>query len=390
MTAFGVAWLATSIGCTFGSLTMAVPVDDTESDSNADAAASSGDAAGLDSTPWDDDGTSSSGTTASVDDGSSSDDGTTTGAADTEADDTTTGPAVECLDDIDCVEGFVCLASVCINPEEGMGCAAVTDCDPIAPFCENGQCWDGSPGDPCPTLGSCAVGVVCGPLAQCQAGLEGDPCNFASDCGTEAPFCGGDGLCHDGDAGDSCTSSGDCAVGLLCGPEAMCQAGLEGDPCLQNQGHCSLLAPFCPQNDDLCHDGSVGDPCDSGAQCMAGVLCNPDSTCQSGLEGELCEVNGNDCGPQAPFCAAATCWDGSAGDSCNSDNDCAFPLHCNPSQQCQVGAEGAPCEANGNDCSLALAPFCGPDLMCHDGNVGDPCTNGGCAEGNVCTDGLCA
>lgn len=388
--AVGVQILATVglLGCVFGGTSQTaltdgtIATDDTTGGSGGESEASPRDSG----TPQSNDTTGAS-TTAIAETGpDASEESGSTGSTGTGGDGT---EGDGCIDDAECPEAFVCSDGDCINPVEGDPCGSFTDCAPAAPICEIGDCWDGSPGDPCQGTGLCAVGIFCGPAGTCQAGVENDPCASPMHCGAQAPFCGPDSFCHDGDDNDSCSAGTDCKLGLLCGPEATCQQGSEGDPCLQGQGHCSIAAPFCPQSDDLCHDGSVGDPCSSPAQCVAGVYCNPDSVCQAGDEGDPCVANSDDCGPQAPFCAGATCTNGSVGDVCSSDATCGFPLHCGPALVCQIGLEGAACLPGYGHCSAAVSPFCGPDNLCHDGSVGDPCTPGGCAATLTCTDTVC-
>ena len=33
-----------------------------------------------------------------------------------------------------------------------------------------------------------------------------------------------------------------------------------------------VLAPYCVPSDDLCHDGSTGDPCQNNGDCIANCM----------------------------------------------------------------------------------------------------------------------
>lgn len=123
---------------------------------------------------------------------------------------------------------------------------------------------DGTTGEPvgCNGDGDCPANWQC-VAPDCVNPDEGDPC--AMGCGPAAPLCGADQLCHDGTEGDSCDSEDDCLDPLACSPTTVCQDGSEGDPCAGPED-CGASAPHCPY-DGNCHNGNFGDPCDNSGQC---------------------------------------------------------------------------------------------------------------------------
>jgi hypothetical protein len=194
---------------------------------------------------------------------------------------------------------------------------------------------------------------------------------------------------------DSTTGMQGCLDDEDCPPLWVCEVPEcinpdEGKACV-GAADCGPAAPFCAY-DGMCHDGSDGDPCSGDNQCAAPIVCGPSTMCQDGSEGDGCAGAG-DCGATAPFCASdAQCHDGSMGDPCIGDNHCDGLLVCSPLAMCQDGSEGDPCAGDG-DCG-AGAPFCASDAHCHDGSDGDPCSGDNqcaaplvCGLTNVCQDG---
>jgi hypothetical protein len=168
----------------------------------------------------------------------------------------------------------------------GEPCLFASDCEPDAPYCAYGSCYDGSEGDPC---------------------LLGSDCPPASAC---VYF-----ICRDGSEGDPCLSDGDCGLAPAC-VDFSCWDGSAGDPCVDN-GDCDA-APYCAQS--TCNAGEVGDPCDNDDDCDAAPFCVY-AECREGVEGDSC-VDDGDCSDDAPHCVGALCRDGSAGDPCEQPSDC--------------------------------------------------------------------
>jgi len=99
-----------------------------------------------------------------------------------------------CSGDEECSEPTpLCLDEMCVASAEGQPCSSDAQCDPSAPICnQNGQCQDGSEGDPCGG-------------------------NGPDDCSDAASHCAMDGKCYDGSPGDPCNAAPHCMSGTCDG-----------------------------------------------------------------------------------------------------------------------------------------------------------------------------
>ena len=150
------------------------------------------------------------------------------------------------------------------------------------------KCHDGDDGDPCNVDAVCQWGLVCNDYFEnCKPiGLEGDFCSYNNDC-TDGMYCAGwgngDDKCHDGSDGDICYDNANCQFGLLCNDyfDKCKPPGTENSYCGYNNDCVDGL--YCANwwgGDDRCHDGSTGDPCQNGSDCLPGLSCvGPDDTC---------------------------------------------------------------------------------------------------------------
>ncbi|KAJ9453572.1 putative tenascin-X isoform X1 [Diplonema papillatum] len=115
----------------------------------------------------------------------------------------------------------------------------------------------------------------------------------------------------------SCLADASCPTGTNCIMGACMQiAQPEGSTCTVDTdctGYCQVLQ---------CWDGSSGDKCGKDSDCASGLtFYGPQGLgrCQAGLsEGGLCGAD-LDC---LGYCEKLRCWDGSTGDSCGSNSDC--------------------------------------------------------------------
>ena len=181
----------------------------------------------------------------------------------------------------------------------------------------------------------------------------------------------GDDLGDESQGTGADTTAGGCAEELVCGenccdPTDTCEAGV----CVPDCGD----QPACG---DVC--------CGGGEVCYVGQCIVPGGSCDSAV---CATTVSSDCNDGAPFCPYdKLCHDGSVGDPCDGDSDCAEPLLCNPQKLCQEGLEGEPC-AGDSDCSDA-APFCAIDNLCHDGGPGDPCSGNSQCQSDSCDANVC-
>ena len=111
------------------------------------------------------------------------------------------------------------------------------------------------------------------------------------------------------------TNGGDCVDGVA-SFTCECPAGYEGD--------------LCEVNINDCADA----PCANGGDCVDGVA-SFTCECPAGYEGDLCEVNINDCA-DAPCANGGECLDGVASFTC----------------ECPAGYEGEVCESDIDECAV--------------------------------------
>ncbi len=271
----------------------------------------------------------------------------------------------QCATERDCIEGQVCTAGSCADPDElvggmlpavpgadasgGLPCSFSADC-PNPLVCRAGFCTE-----QCRDDRDCLSGQTC-VSSRCQTGAGGE-CTFNSDCATAGQ------ICDRGSCRCSCQESRDCAPGQTC-DGCGCQGGLV-----------DAGTPECLFNSDC----STGQICASGTcQCE----CREDRDCGSG---ERCDGCG--CVPMGAPDGAP---DG-FGSPCNLPSDCTLPL------RCVLGACVFECATN-QDCQSGTCCFgnqcvTGPVCATSDGgsDAGGPVDGGACVpclDSNECDDGV--
>ncbi|KAJ9446349.1 hypothetical protein DIPPA_12701 [Diplonema papillatum] len=177
----------------------------------------------------------------------------------------------------------------------------------------------------------------------------------------------------------SCTADDKCPSGTDCILGLCRQQDLpEGSLCAVDadcKGYCHLLQ---------CYDGSNGDSCNSNSDCQLGLTCYGEvglGKCRAPKpEGSLC-ADDSDC---KGYCHLLTCFDGSEGDRCGSDSDCQSGLTC-------YGVAGAgKCRNLKNEGSLCASDsdckgYC-QSLYCWDGSKDDQCgSTSDCQSGLSCS-----
>lgn len=276
---------------------------------------------------------------------------------------------------------FVCTEDEADCPES---CSSDLHCN-AATYCSNGSCVPRFPagatcdaGNTC-LSGSCVDGVCCdaacdGPCETCSAALGAvadGVCSPVAGAGAPscAPYvCGGVGSgCL-----DACTSQADCAPGWFCGSDGRCgSSGSLGDACESDaqceSGHCA---------DGVCCDG----PCTE--QCAACNLPGSVGVCRATAgppvgDREPCASDDTTCGGLCdgidPFACAYPDAQTTCGDAVCDDGDVLFPSFCDGAGAC------------GDRARVACGPF-----ACDDGACAEPCaSNADCADDHVCRDGDC-
>jgi hypothetical protein len=151
------------------------------------------------------------------------------------------GEAAACLDNEcharcegACPAGQACLAGLCLEPAAGPdGCVYDEDCGCPGLVCVNATCLaacesDAGCGerevcsagacrpDPAPVR-QCAADSDCGTDLRCLRGVCRLPCAADLNCGGAMSLCGADGLClHPAESAPECTRASDCEEGLSC------------------------------------------------------------------------------------------------------------------------------------------------------------------------------
>jgi len=149
----------------------------------------------------------------------------------------------------------------------------------------------------------------------------------------------------------------------------------EGEPCISGFDCKAGLSCLTLGGGKQCAYGGDGAPCDSKHLCKEGFYCDYWQQCRpvQTLEGAECETSDEECAwPMACVCGVGgcACYDGSAGDLCESDT-CAEGLYC-------------------------VMPAGVKEGLCHEGVAGDPCYfDWQCDKGLGCTgevegDAVCA
>jgi hypothetical protein len=287
-----------------------------------------------------------------------------------------------------CTENDQCMSGKCIVGkskvcEDGNACTN-DDCDAktgCTITLNASTCNDGSA---CTTADKCADGKCSGkpldPKVDCNDGngCTTDACDPTQGC-TYTP---NQASCDDGNActqGDQCTagkcvsgtgvcacqSDGDCAK---LDDKDLCNGVLYCDKSVAGQFACKTKpgsVVICDVNANTACTQQVCDP--SIGQCAAKPL----------VDGKLCDADGSVCS-NGDACAGGTCVAGAAVD-CNDKNPCTTDS-CDPKAGCVNQANTAPCDADGNACTVgdtcqSKACVAGTKKTCDDGN---PCSSDGC------------
>ena len=308
---------------------------------------------------------------------------------------TQNGSGTACTTDSHCPEDYFCVAqSECHNGDEDDLCVAPEQCqDPL--FCNSfdSSCHYGDVSDPCGVPEDCQEPLICVESENtCSIGAVGDWCDAPEDC-LEGAWCVESvGTCHGGTNGEPCDSQDQCQLNQWCIESILeCHNGTKGEPCGSDDDCLPFL--WCVQSVGQCQDGSPGAPCEAHSQCQQGTDCggNP-AICLSGFELWPCTED-NDCQPDFSCVekGEGLCYDGSIADPCSDHDDCGTDLFCAtalPNPICiPTGDEGVACLVD-EECNSGH--YCFPPLLtCYDGSNGDPCTSDQQCEEDFCDEGEC-
>lgn len=345
-----------------------------------------------------------------------------------------------CSSSVACKTGLACISNTCRTPlQDGQTCSTSTNCQPTS-YCDLATTHTCRPrkvkAASC-TTGSgsseCAAGLYCSSSShECTDRVAaGQPCTSTAQC-IEGTRCDATtGTCSALlQAGSSCTVAADCAQGLLCqsflgrcssrsAAGAMCDAS---DAC-QATEYCGAgggsvcqkalkvgVGQTCNGTSTICSDGlfcssgtcrqkiQTGQPCAQSTDCVDGNYCrfSGTSSCTPyATVGAACSLSGTTQPPCQPgsVCVAATdggegsaCAAGrSAGQACNSSNDCEVGLVCPGSTCASPVAAGGACTST-TQCGTSLycrrfVGSCGARIA-----EGQPCQNASaCAASLECT-----
>ncbi len=272
-----------------------------------------------------------------------------------------------------CTKNDSCLAGVC-------SAGAKVDCD------DNNACTV----DKCvPATGACKHDGA--PLHGKACDADGSVCTVADTCKTGACVPGAKKNCSDGSI---CTDD-------ICHVVKGCQYVDNTDPCDSDGNPCTV--------GDACSGGGClpGKPkkCDDKSLCTVDSCDKTSGACKydgSGHEGKTCDADGSTC-TVGDKCIAGKCIAG-PGKTCSDGNVCTKDA-CDPVKGCTYPANTAPCNADGSLCThkdTCKSGKClpGAKLKCVDGKLctADKCdAKKGCvfpfntapcnADGNACTVG---
>jgi len=236
----------------------------------------------------------------------------------------------------------------------------------------------------------------CDPKAGCQYANNASPCDADGSVCTANDVCSG-GVCVAGASIEKyCDDKNPCTVDS-CDKTSGCQnttsvlsCDADGDAC---NGTDTCVAGKC----------SAGKPlvCDDGNLCSTDS-CDPKAGCQYINKAGPCDADGSVCTAN-DACVGAVCVAGpSIENYCDDKNPCTIDS-CDKITGCQKTIAVLPCDADGSACTKDTCKngkcYAGSPLNCDDGNV---CTNDSCdpkkalcqhinntapcdADGNVCT-----
>jgi len=362
-----------------------------------------------------------------------------------------------CEDGNKCTTAETCEKGACkgaeaVKCDDGQTCTA-DQCNPSTGTCVfptiEGPCNDGSP---CTTADHCKSGKCVGGAP--KACDDGNPCT-SDGCKPDTGACTYTPVKAPCDDGNACTSKDTCAKSVCAGTAIDCDDGnpCTGDTCAPKSGckHPALTGTCsdgnaCTSGDVCVKSTCVGKPvakqhCEDNNPCTDDT-CNPKKGCVNAANTASCD-DGDPC-TKNDKCAAGTCHKGAKDPKCACNNDkacqafdknlCDGLLICNLAThtceldvatvvKCKAGAcskescvpatgkcvlnklpDGAPCDADGNKCTVGDVCklgtcFVGKPANCDDSN---PCTDDSCAakdgclhtankaacsDGNPCTDG---
>jgi hypothetical protein len=313
-----------------------------------------------------------------------------------------------CSDGNDCTLGDACAGGGCVGGKakpcsDDNPCTADA-CNAIGGACAHtateAACNDGSA---CTSNDACAAGTCAGKPLSCD---DGDPCTLDScDAKTGCDYELSKGPCNDGNA---CTDFDKCLSGKCKGVAKDASDCDDGNACTDDSCD-KAIGCVNTANSAPCNDGNnctQGDTC-AGGKCGAGINlcdCEADADCKSKEDGDLCNGTLFCDKSKAPFVCAinpktvVTC--STANDSACSKTSCD-----KATGQCAPKAvnEGNPCDADGSACTpddACAKGACQPGALlgCDDKN---PCTTDSCdplsgckhiansapcdADGNACT-----
>ena len=295
------------------------------------------------------------------------------------------GAALACDDDNPCTDDACEIGGVCSHTPNSAGCDDNNVCT-LLDVCSGGSC-SGSDALACDDGNPC-TDDLCDITAGCLAVANDDPCDDGSSC-TEGDQCQ-DGACAGGGS-FPCDDQNPCTEDT-CDDDAGCvfsdnTAGCDdGNPCTS--------VDKCIQG--ACYGSSPVD-CDDGNECTSD-FCDHNSGCVNLANVSPCD-DGNPCSTQ-DYCSNGVCV-GTAGIICNDDSPCTDDS-CVTGVGCVYTNNTAPCN-DGKSCTaldLCSNGVCvgSGEGGCDDGNpcTEDSCTDGGgctysqntapCNDGNICTD----
>ncbi len=324
-----------------------------------------------------------------------------------------------CSDGNACTKNDVCVDKSCWgqptacddgNPCTNDACDPAKGCttSPNTALCDDGSAC--TKGDVC-SGGSCAgqaldpavacndnnvcTADTCDPTKGCSHTKKTGTCSDGNPC-TEGDKCV-DGQCVGGDNSCGCTTNSECKAqddGNACNGTLMCNT--KTGKCVADPSS----KPVCVDSDDGCSAGTC-DP--STGKCKL-ISATNGKACD---DGDLCTTG--------DACKSGACVGGKAAD-CDDGNVCTADS-CKGKVGCVHTGVGAPCDADGNPCTVGdtcSAKICtpGPKKICNDSNActadscdpktgkcindsnaqdGDPCDAdlSACTKGDACKDGKC-